>query len=776
MFGGTPPSTATHIVDWDAGAMMGVAGLAVGAAAVWGIDSLIGKAGLHLLPDLSIVEHAKYWIEGLKHSPEWERYVAWYSTLGGIGKAMFEARLVAASLLPIGLSAFLAKNAMKERELFVHRAGRRLFEGKEALDILKRKSKEECEAAEAGLYLHSGVRLTMGRECGGFFFTASAGGGKTVAMKPLIFQALERGDKALIFDNKGEITEEIGKPKDGSPGGVVDKFCLMAPWDRRSAAWDIAADCTNEQMAMEIAKRFIKDGKDPMWSNAAQMIFVAFLKKLMVEKPGQWGFQDLADTLGYSNAQVKDIVKKYMPFALDLVEDAESKTTQSIMINMKSFMFDIIMLAKAWKDGKDKNGKVVPRKRVSFRRFVLEEDYVHRTIVLQGNGAFASMVKSLFGGIFQTLSATMNSAECPHSKTRKIWLFLDEFPQLGKLEGFGAFLEVGRSKGFRVAIGAQDQSQFILHYSKEEANTFLSILKTWVIGKFPMGETAEWISNTIGTRRVQAPQQSMSIGTPGSGGGSVSVAYNDIDLPVIHPADLESKLGSSRKWSGVNGLITGYEDVYILNFPFREYIKTQPAAMMAKWTRMIEVDDDETSDSADGDSVGGGSGGAAMSEEKKARIAAKLQMTERFRKTHAEREEALLNPPRSVRKDKEFPKVVEEVEEDKSDLKSVPDMLDDMIAGDDIPHPQPVVKATVPMDKDLAEVGTHTATSMVTEGMGITGTFLDGASLAIGIIDEMSSDGLTGSSVSNPLAKAESSTGIPKKVLTKERGQTFREN
>ncbi len=764
MFGGVPPSTATHVVDWDAGALLGTAGLAIGAAAVWGIDSLIGKAGLHLLPDLPVVEHAKYWIEGLKNSPAWEQYVAWYSSLGGIGKALFHARLIGASLLPVGLVAFLAKNGLRERELFVHREGRRLFEGKKALEILKRKSKEECEAAEAGLYLHEGIRLTSERECGGFLYMGTAGGGKTAAMKPLIFQALARGDKAVIFDNKGEITQEILKPKNGGEGGVVDRFCLIAGWDRRGAAWDIAADCTNEQSAMEIAKRFIKDGKDPMWSNAAQMIFVAFLKRLMVEKPGQWGFQDLADTLAYSNEQVKAIVKKYMPFALDLVSDAESKTTQSIMINMKSFMFDIIMLAKAWKDGKGKK-----RPRVSFRKFILDENYEHRTIVLQGNGAFANMVKSLYGGIFQTLSATMNSAECPDSKTRKIWLFLDEFPQLGKIPDFGAFLEVGRSKGFRIAIGAQDYNQFIQHYSKEEADTFLSILKTWVIVKFPPGPTAEWVSNIIGTRRVQVPQHSRSIGAPGGGGSSLSISYNDVDLPVIHPADIEAKLGKTTRWrGGVSALIVGYQDVYIVDFPFKKFVKTQPAAVMAKWTRTIEMDDDVTSDYSDEGSVGV----AVMSEEKKARILAKMGKMNSIRKELDERDKALLNPPRETdaEKDKKYPKVVEE-QKDNSEGNEQDEffaMLDGM--GGDTPLPKTKVVVKEAMDSDVAEVGVHASTEIISEGMGMTGTVLDVAVEGISLFDQISGTAPTTSpAVLTPLASAESSTGVPEKILTRER-------
>ena len=89
MFGGVPPSTATHVVDWDAGALLGTAGLAIGAAAVWGIDSLVCKAGLHLLPDLSVVEHAKFWIEGLKTLPSGNGMSLGTATSAASGKRCF---------------------------------------------------------------------------------------------------------------------------------------------------------------------------------------------------------------------------------------------------------------------------------------------------------------------------------------------------------------------------------------------------------------------------------------------------------------------------------------------------------------------------------------------------------------------------------------------------------------------------------------------------------------------------------------------------------------
>ena len=79
-------------------------------------------------------------------------------------------------------------------------------------------------------------------------------------------------------------------------------------------------------------------------------------------------------------------------------------------------------------------------------------------------------------------------------------------------------------------------------------------------------------------------------GADKASGGSVSLSYGDVDLPVIHPADIEAKLGASERWNGIRALILGYEDAYIVNFPFRTYVKTQPALIEARWTRIRKTE------------------------------------------------------------------------------------------------------------------------------------------------------------------------------------------
>jgi type IV secretory pathway TraG/TraD family ATPase VirD4 len=582
LFGGNPPPSATHIVDLDAAILGAVGGFVLGTAVVTGIDWVLTRgAGVSMLPDLPIHEHARYWLHAAVGDETWLRYLEWIESLKADGRYLsYIARLGAVVALPSWLAFKMAKSGMAERERFIHRAGRQLVAGQRANDILKRKTRIECKADGSGLMLHPSVTLSLRRETGHCLVMGSSGGGKTVILKPFIWRAVARGDKCLIYDNKGEITEELPA-----------RFVLIAPWDKRSAAWDIAADCRNIQDARELAAKFIPDSKDPMWSAAAQQIFTAMLSELMHTRGKDWGWSDLAEMVVKTNEEVKDIVARRVPEAMDAVADAESKTTLSIMITMKSFMSDVLALAKAWRD-KPGHRK---RRRISFTRFVTDPDYRYKRIVLQGSGRYQKMTQKVIGGILQSVSAVMNSGACSDSPTRRIWLFLDEFPQLGKVDGFNAFLEVGRSKGFRVVVGVQDYNQLTQIYSKEECDTFLSQIKTQVFVKFPAGPTAEWVSNLVGTRRVQMPQQSISssVGGPG-GGGTASVSFNETDLPVIHPAALEAKLGTSPEWSGVQGLLLGWDDAYFLRWPFVPAKKLRAAVIEADWCTIVRENPTET--------------------------------------------------------------------------------------------------------------------------------------------------------------------------------------
>jgi hypothetical protein len=87
-------------------------------------------------------------------------------------------------------------------------AGRRLFEGQAAHRQLKKISRKECKISGEGFKLHPSFNwnISRDRETRHFFMLGSVGGGKTQIILPLVHAAIERGDKVIIYDSKGDFT------------------------------------------------------------------------------------------------------------------------------------------------------------------------------------------------------------------------------------------------------------------------------------------------------------------------------------------------------------------------------------------------------------------------------------------------------------------------------------------------------------------------------------------------------------------------------------------
>lgn len=458
---------------------------------------------------------------------------------------------------------FLMLKLAKPQDAHVHVAGRRLLTNTDATSDLALQAKFECKTHGRGIKLHPAFPffLSLDRETRHFLILGSIGGGKTQVILPLILATQDRGDRMIIHDNKGDFTSSL-------PGDPL----VIAPWDSRSMAWDVAADCITKQDARELSSRLVPESKDPMWSFAARQILVGFLISLQQERGIDWGWKDLAALVPLPQPDLLLLMFKYNPEGVRAVEDA-SKTTQSILITLSSYMSVVFDLADAWGD---KPGA----QRISFINWLADENHTRRTLILQNSGRFANLSHAYIAGIISMLSSRINSPDFADSKTRRIWFFLDEFPQLGKLENFAPLLEVGRSKGVRVVIGAQDMAQIRKLYGRDEAQSWASMVGTQIFARINPGETADWVAKLVGDRIVERPNLSVS-GTPGTDGQSVTRSYGRESIPVLLPSQLSDELGSCG--AGVKCLLLGYRNANILLWPYTTLPLLRPVSKLAGW-------------------------------------------------------------------------------------------------------------------------------------------------------------------------------------------------
>jgi Type IV secretion-system coupling protein DNA-binding domain len=488
-----------------------------------------------------------------------ERALAWLGDRGG--EAYWQAcrqTLIAyqalgafdfrtASVMGFGLVGLLALFGFAicvrtDRPAFKVIRGAWLQAGAAGLKAFARACASECRVHGRGVELLPSVPLSRDRETRHFLILGSVGGGKTQTMLNLIAEAILRRDGVLVLDTKGDMM--AGLP--GDPGPL-----LVAPHDQRSLVWDVATDCCVKQDARELAARFIPPSADPMWSHAAQEVFVACLVHLQETKGSDWGWADLKAVVTANDETLIEHARNHNPNALRLLNQPDSRTTMSILQTFQANMRIVMILAEAWSDPS--------ADRFSIRAW-LHKPNPRRPLILQQDPGYPELSSIWIGSMLGLLASAVGSPTLSESRDRRVWLFLDEFPQLPPIKQFATFLELGRSKGIAVVIGAQDTAQIRAVYGPDQAKSWFGMTGTKVVTRINASEAAEDISRLIGDQEVERRIESA---TRSGGRVSITESHQRATRRVITASELASRLGPTAR--GVRVLFIGLgEEIFEL--------------------------------------------------------------------------------------------------------------------------------------------------------------------------------------------------------------------
>ncbi len=375
----------------------------------------------------------------------------------------------------------------------------------------------------------------------------SSGGGKTTVIRKFVREYHARGDKLLISDPKGDFVSEL-------PGLII-----FAPWDQRSHRWKIGEDLRNELVAKEWAEMTIPTPKqgDPVWSKAAQSLLIAALHKIRAELGTSWYLHDLRE---YMIAQFKDpdliqrTVHEFLPEASGVVQEVHGKTFASIMLNYSAEMRDLLLLCKLDSELRDairpgmsltawaKAGKAPP-------------------LVLLHHQQAPGMTKGFCAGVIDYLvSHYSNLPDCAAGE-RRVAFILDEVPQLGRVPSIIRGLEILRSKGVRIALGAQSPAQFSSIYDRDMWQIVQDTTATKIVTRIVGVDSAEWAQRLVGTRVVERYQWSRS-------GGQITEQWVRSDEPIIGASRFKADLAPNKRGVGLVVIPAGGGNVYLCRAPF----------------------------------------------------------------------------------------------------------------------------------------------------------------------------------------------------------------
>lgn len=428
-------------------------------------------------------------------------------------------------------SFITGKWAYKKTKITAERkvSGSDLFTFKSAEQYLNTALRKSLKESGQGLPIHYNVHIPKELETKGILICGQIGAGKSQLILPLIIDAsIQRKAKTVIFDIKGDYSSLFRHHA---------HVAVLAPWDENSLVWHIGKDIKNEFEAMQLACALIPDnsGKDLMWINASRLILVGCCTYLIKTHFENWGWKKLSDLLNLPEEDLHRRLRTVSKKAANLVKP-NSKTSQSMMLTMYSFLSMIHELAAIWGDGLDG---------ISLKQWVRENNNVS-TIILQQNPVFESLSEQLTNLSLNFISKELLSL--PDDSSREMFFFLDEASRIEF--DIVKFLTTCRSKGGRLIVGIQDLELLIKKFSKEEVNALSSMVGTLImLRQGGMGQTADNVSSALGEQEVERLNNNFD------NEDRSNFSWQRTKLPIVSKADLVNLPQASIE-SGIVGFMT----------------------------------------------------------------------------------------------------------------------------------------------------------------------------------------------------------------------------
>ena len=434
---------------------------------------------------------------------------------------------------------------------YKHLEGPRLLLHRQAVKHFRKKSKG---GGQRGLYIHPSIKLPIVYEVSNFLVWGMQGSGKSNLIKYLVQQLIERKDRAVIYDMKGEYTQAF----------FLDKqTLLLSPSDQRSVYWCLGRDITTPGLAEAFAESVISSSAtdETFWVDSARVVLIGVIVGLIAERK-PWSWKDLAERVFASDTKLSALLEKHYPQAATLV-NPHDKTTQSIRSMIATQLSWISNINQPKADSLNE---------FSITDWLLNND--KRTLIVRGDINSPLMSKALITALMSLLSNAVLSRS--DEDASPIWLVVDELATINKSSSFERWLAQGRSKGCRTIAGVQLLSNLHSNYGTNDANTVLGLFGNIVTFRLgATGEAKNVASDVFGKRRIEYLSASFNAQQ------EQSYSLPQENIAVVTPEDIVSLPQPSLK-NGIEGylMVTGIAAAYRLRWPITKNLETIAPALV----------------------------------------------------------------------------------------------------------------------------------------------------------------------------------------------------
>lgn len=389
----------------------------------------------------------------------------------------------------------------------------------------------------------AGINIPRSAEPYHFFVVGSTGSGKSVLITQILDHIEARGDIALVVDSGGDFCSRYFTP---------GRDHILNPFDDRCAPWSPTAELAGPWDAEALAKSMIPDGvgESKEWNGYAQTLVTSVLRKLMDQR--QLSIKDL---LYYVQAASVDELKPFLagtPAAAQLVSDKTFGSIRTIAANY--------LATYAYLEDNDQPFSVsdfIRKEKPGFMFMTYRDDQL-------------DSLRNMISCVLDVAARTILSM--PEDNQRRVWLIIDEFASIGKVQSIEAVATKARKKGGCLLVGLQSVSQLKDRYGEHAAQTILSCLSSWAVLRCSDADTSEYISKYIGETEVSRMTRGES---SSDSGGSDSLTEQVQTQRAVLPVELQ-RLANLQGFFKLSG---DYPIANMkLSFPKKRDKRTQPYA------------------------------------------------------------------------------------------------------------------------------------------------------------------------------------------------------
>ena len=326
-----------------------------------------------------------------------------------------------------------------------------------------------------------GVPFPVDAEPYHLLVAGSTGTGKSVALSSMIARLRERGDTVILVDSGGDFTAKFFKP---------ETDFVFNPYDERCVGWSPVLEMQGAWDAQALARSIVPDGvgETKEWNGYAQTFIGSVLRRL-------WETQrlTLADFLYFVQVAPIPELKELLAGTASASQLASEKMFGSIRSIASNYLAAYDYL---------------PHDRQPFSVTEMIQAQHSGTLFITYRDDQLDSLRNIIACLLDVASRAVLSLT-PNPQ-RRVWLIIDEFASIGRVQSVEAVATKARKAGGCLVLGIQSISQLRDRYGDNGAQTILSCLSTWLVLRCSDADTAEYMSRYIGEAEVLRVQQGSS--------------------------------------------------------------------------------------------------------------------------------------------------------------------------------------------------------------------------------------------------------------------------